>query len=245
MKYFIGKAGKNGSSRFKKKIGEKNYYYNGEEISGYFLEDLMFSSLIEVDTFKDKVIELFITMPEEYIFMTLNDSSLEDGENSISYKKKDFKEEEITKILSVIVKNKDDLIFVDFNEITEEFFFAKNIDGLEFNKKVSEIEAENMISRAQKSKIFLKRNIKVLFLLLLIISVPIISINLSDKYITAPAEKNLEVMKIKEKKLKLDKYKLSNRLKNDSEKMAYIENEIDFLEDTEKMKAAWKKFDKH
>lgn len=237
MKYFIGKAGKNNSARFKKKVGEKNYYYTGQETSGYFLEDLMYSSLIEYQgTFETKEVELFISMPEEYIFMTLNDSELESGESSISYSKKDFKEEEIIKVLRAVVKNKDDLIFVDFDKDKEEFLFRENGEGFEFDKKISEIEFENMISRTQKSKIFLKRNMKVIILILSIISVPILSIKLSDKYITIPAEKDFELLKIKEKTLKLDKFNLTKKLNNVHEKTIAIQEAVDLFEDPEKMK---------
>jgi len=175
MNILYAKAGKKTNAKFTKNINNKFYSYTGMKEEGFLIEELVFNALSKHKEFKDIKFQVIVETEKFIYFITYNDqSSVQEGEDTIAYSLEEFSKENISEFISNLIIEDIPIVYITYHNNK----LIINSDFLNINEEIQDkdISVEKLISRITKIKAFLSSKIIEIILIILIVSIPLLTI---------------------------------------------------------------------
>ena len=215
------KAGKDSKAKFSKVVNNKLFSYVGSKDEGFLIEEFIYNALSRY-SFSKKKFHALVKTEENYYLITYNDQTMtQTGEDTYVYSILDFSEEEISDFIGEIVHEDYPIIYVEYiggevSILSEEFDIDRTI-------KETDIPAEVLVSRSTKIKSFFKKYFVDFILIILIVAIPLSTINPLEEAIINERDKKIEKEKMEIKALELTKKRLVQEQEKASKRFAEVE----------------------
>jgi hypothetical protein len=243
MNILSAEAGKLSNAKYVRDVNGKSFSYIGSSDEGKLIEEIVFNALIDnvenPEFFKSNPFQALVEMSDKVLLITYNDNEEGAGEDTLDYSLEEFSEQEIMAYLREYLLNKEDLsnlVFVIDDQEDEMIHFSRESDNLEFSLLYSEIRAETLIAGSKKVKMFLKRNLGTIMLIVFIILTPLLSLGPAKKYAITDLDNEINRLTIEEQKTAISKRQQELEIEEIAKKYFKIKKEKDVFSDVELMK---------
>jgi len=235
MNILFGEAGKKQHAKFTLEINGKMFSYVGTDNEGVLIEDLIFNSLKE-NMNTDIKFQVIVEMEESVFLISYNDYNPENkedepGEDTVVYYFSEFLEEDISTFIMELVNSTDTLVTCEYKEGI--LSFSSDLittEEKEFTVLENDIKVTELISTFKKIKNFIKNRFTEIILIIMIILIPLMTINPLKKGIIKNREIKINLLEKEISQLKKDRVKLRRKMKNRINEYRNIKKEKDIME---------------
>lgn len=228
MNIFIGKTNLD-DFKFQILLGKKNFFYDGDLEQGYFIEDIVWRALDELDVLnKNEVVEVLLHYNDNNYYIVFGDENNNGGEETLFFNMQKLKESQMTELLSDQVLNPENIIEASLENGI--FYLIEDVVDDEFRN----VEVKSLNIQEKKTKtIILKKffneqkwNMLGVFLLL---TLPYFSYTYINKSFSNSI--NRKTTKVLKNMVKYDteKRKIMSRVKKDKTNINALKNSKDLF----------------
>lgn len=217
---FFGKAGIVAGSKFKITLSGKDFSYSDDKEQGYFFEEIVWNALKKAEIYSHKLYEVVVTTDSHKLYVSFGDqSSMGDGENTLSFSLDEITEEQIVELLSDQIQSPEDVIFMEWTNGEITVFDPEEEKSSTFT--ISELNPVLQVTGLLRVKLWANRHKWNIIGISLLILIPATSIMPIYNYLISTQEKKILELQKEKKDLKANKNKSTMIL--EQTKRSYME----------------------